>query len=271
METRMLKNGTRIPVIGFGTWQLQGDECVRAVASALEVGYRYIDTADRYKNHREVAQAINRSGIKREEIFLTTKVWWEKLKHDDVIESVHRFLEELNTPYLDLVLIHWPNRAIPLSETLPAFTELLESGAIKAMGVSNFTVHHLQDALKLGAPITNNQVEFHPSLSQPELKQFCDTQGIVMTAYSPLAQGHDAALPVVKELAAKYDKSETQVVLNWIISHGVVPIPRSSGRTHAADNFAATTWKLSPEDVARLDQENVGYRTLIPEFADFDY
>ena len=271
----------KIPILGFGTWQLQGKECLKAVETALEVGYRHLDTADAYENHQEVAKAMKNSGVKREEIWLTTKLWRSDLQAKKTMKACDRVLQELQTDYLDLYLIHWPNKEVPIGETLEAMTKLQEEGKIRNIGVSNFTIHHLEDAtiaLKAmwqatgkEAKIITNQVEFHPTLNQESLKKFCNDNEIIVTAYSPIAQGYDLKLPVVKELAKNYGRSESQVVLNWLMQKEIVAIPRSSSRDHIEDNFKSLEWDLSAEDVNILDGLDEGYRIVEPEFNEFDY
>src|SRR5260221_2711941 len=195
MKEFKLSTKTSIPALGLGTWLLTGRDCIDGVEAALEIGYRHIDTADMYGNHYEVRKGIEQSGIKREEIFITSKVWRDNLHYNDLIETCKRNLEELNIAYLDLYLMHWPNRKIPLKETFDAFEFLKAEGLIKACGVSNCNIHHLSDIMKNGYTIVNNQVEFHPALNQKELKEFCDKNNIVITAYSPLGHGRDLALP----------------------------------------------------------------------------
>jgi diketogulonate reductase-like aldo/keto reductase len=207
-------------------------------------------------------------------------LWWSDLKAKDTLKACDRVLKELQTDYLDLYLIHWPNHEVPIGETLEAMQKLKEDRKIRHIGVSNFTIHHLQDALNWmthhsvhhkPVKIVTNQVEFHPSLNQDSLKKFCDDHEIVITAYSPIAQGYDLKLPVVKELAEKYGRSTSQIVLNWLLQKGIVAIPRSSSRDHIEDNFKALEWDLSKEDVKRLDSLDEGHRIVNPGHGEFDY
>lgn len=270
MQTRRLNEGSAMPVLGLGTWLLKGDVCRRAVAKALELGYRHIDTAELYGNQRAIAAAIKESGVRRQALFLVSKVWYTNLTRYAVLESCERTLEELQTDYLDLFLIHWPNRGIPISETLEAMQKLAERGLIRALGVSNFTIRHLQEALTTGLTIAVNQIEFHPSLNQYELKEFCDQQAIALTAYSPIAQGEDLKLPPVLEIAKQRQRSPSQVILNWLIQKGMAAIPRSADPTHLADNLRSLEWKLTPQEIQRLDTLNTDNRLINPRFAEFD-
>jgi 2,5-diketo-D-gluconate reductase B len=190
-----MKSLQGIPVLGFGTWPLKGQQCFESVRTALALGYRHIDTADGYANHREVGQAIRDSGVTREEIFLTTKVRRNDLRRDDVIAACERFLAELQTDYLDLALIHWPNNDIPMAETFAGFQELKDRGAVRNVGVSNFTIARLERAGAITDGIIVDQVEYHPSLNQQSLLDYCQSRDIAVTAYSPVAKGQDLHLP----------------------------------------------------------------------------
>ncbi len=271
MKTLPLEEGVEIPVLGLGTWQLKGETAQSAVEKALEVGYRLIDTADAYGNHKEVALAIKNSGIKRVDLFLTTKIWQSDLNRENVISAGNRFLNELEVDYIDLLLIHWPNKEINLEETLEAMNELKRKGIIRSIGVSNFTINHLKDSLNAKVRITNNQVEIHPTLSQIDLRNFCKENNIIVTAYSPIAQGQDLHLPLIQNLAAKYNKPPSHVILNWIIQSGMVAIPRSSNIEHIVDNFRTLDWELEKQDVDEIDNLNSNNRLINPSFSEFDH
>ncbi len=266
-----LKSGYKIPLLGFGTWQLGGEVAESSVSQALTVGYRHIDTADAYGNHHQVAAAIKKSGLEREEIFLTTKIWRESLGENEVPKAVDRFLEELETDYLDLLLIHWPNKEVPVAETLAAMDKAKKAGKARSVGVSNFTIRHLKEALATGVLIENNQVEFHPSLNQKELKEFCDKEGILLTAYSPLGRGQDLQLPLIQELARKYQRRESQIILNWLISKNIVAIPKSANPQHIEDNFLSLEFQLEASDIAAIDNIQSSHNRVVrPAFAEFD-
>lgn len=269
MKNMKLKEGNDIPIIGFGTWLLKRDECRRSVETAFEVGYRHIDTADVYGNHEEVAKAIRNSGLKREELFITSKVWRSELTRKLALYAGDRFLDELDIEYLDLLLVHWPNKDVPISETMSAFGELKEKGITKSIGVSNFTIDHLEAILKTNINISVNQVEFHPSLNQEDLRKYCDEKGIVLTAYSPNAQGEDFKLDEVKKLANKYSKTESQIILNWIINKNIVAIPRSSNPKHIKENLESWDWEMEDDDYKSLDDLNTGNRLVNPSFNEF--
>jgi diketogulonate reductase-like aldo/keto reductase len=271
MKTLKLNNKTYIPVLGFGTWKLTGKICEKSVEVALQSGYRHIDTADRYGNHKDIAKVLKSCGLKREELFITSKLWLTDLHYKDAIDAGKKILDELGIEYLDLFLIHWPDRTVPIDETLEAINDLKEADLVNTLGVSNFTINHLKDALKTGVEITNNQVEFHPTLNQKELKQFCDENNIVITAYSPLAFGQELELESIKKLAQKYEVSAAQVILNWIISKNIVTLTKSSNPDHIKDNFKTLSWNLSEEDILEIDKLNTKNRVLLPEFHDFNY
>lgn len=271
MEYFPLTDSVSIPALGLGTWKLRGKTCYKAIRDALNMGYRHIDTADRYKNHKIIGKAIKDSDVPRFEIFITTKVWWSDLHKEKLIRKAHRFLRELCTDYIDLLLIHWPNKKIPLKESLEAMWVLRESGKIRTFGVSNFTQHHLQDALDLGFQVTNNQVEFHPSFTQYPLKEFCDQNGIVLTAYSPLGQGLDLTLPVIEEIARSKGCSPAQVILRWLVSRGIAAVPKATDTHYMKENLQSLEVSLSEEELKKIDSLNKNNRLLALKFAEFDY
>lgn len=272
MKMIKLNEEVSLPVLGFGCWQLEPNgETQKSVEAALEVGYRHIDTADAYGNHRDVAKAIQNSGIERKQLFITTKIWRDDLSKKGVLDSAERFMEELKTDYFDLLLIHWPNREYPIDETLAAMNELKEKGIIKAIGVSNFTQHHLEDALKTGVEVTNNQIELHPTFNNQELVRFCKENGMTVTSYSTNGRRQDLELDVIKELAKKYEKTPYQIILNWAISQDILVIPRSSKPERVKENFGAIDFELSLEDIALINQVSQEPRLSAPGFADFDY
>ncbi len=258
-----------IPILGFGTWPLKGEECVASVRTALACGYRHIDTADGYQNHQEVGRAIREAGVPRHELFLTSKVRRDDLHMDAVIAAGQRFVDELQTDYLDLLLIHWPNADIPMEATFAGFQALKEQGIIRNFGVSNFTVARLERAMLITEGIIANQVEYHPSLNQGALLEYCQSHQIVVTAYSPVAKGQDLTLPVIQELATQYRRSASQVILAWLIGKGIVAIPSSGTAAHIEDNWHAGEWELSAADSTRIDQAHRDHRMTNPAFAEF--
>lgn len=270
-KTIRLNSSTSIPVLGLGTWQLTGQECVEAVAAALQAGYTHIDTADGYGNHREVAAGIKKAGTPREQFFITTKlVYPSGYTAEAVRADGERFLQELETPYIDLLLIHWPNRGVPFEETLKVMNELKQEGKIKAVGVSNFTPHHLDDALKAGIEITNNQVEVRPRFNQKALRDYCASKNISITAYSSL-KGGETELPLIVELAGKYGKTPAQIILNWIVARGMIAIPKSAHPERIKENLAALDFTIDEADLTQIDALPQTGRINDPSFGDFDY
>lgn len=271
MKTIRLNENAQIPILGFGTWQIKGADCTDAVKTALDVGYRHIDTADRYENHQSVGAGIKESGIAREDIFLTTKVWMDMLEPDAVRSDVSRFLDELQTDYIDLLLIHWPNREVPIADTIGVMEELKGAGSLRAIGVSNFTEHHLEDALATGHEVAVNQVEVHPGFPQHALRAFCKEHGIAVTAYSPLGRGEVLDMPLMKELAEKYEVGPGVIAINWILSRGMIAIPKAASTKHIENNFKALDFEMDVGDLDLIDQLHETGRVMDPSFADFDY
>lgn len=271
IPTRPLKPQGEIPLMGFGTYPMKGDECRQAVETALECGYRHLDTADAYGNHDAVAEAVAASGVPREELFLTSKIMRDRLRHDEFLRAGDRILKELRTDYLDLLLIHWPNNEIPMEETLRAMARLLDEGKIRAAGVSNFTVKRLGRALALDlAPISVNQVEYHPFLNQKGLHRFCEENGVVVTAYSPLAQGKVAEDPTLQRIAERLGRTASQVTLRWLFQRGIVAIPKASSRKHAESNLGVLDFELSLDDFNAIDNLGRWERLITWDVADFD-
>jgi diketogulonate reductase-like aldo/keto reductase len=270
-EILTLTKGVTVPKLGFGTWQLTGVAATEAVAEALKVGYRHIDTADGYGNHREVGEGISRSGVPREEIFITTKlVYPDGYTAAAVMRDGSRFLEELQVSYADLLLIHWPNRKVPFAETLGAMEVLKKEGKIRAIGVSNFTERHLEEALESGVEIVNNQVEVRPQFNQKALRDYCASKNISITAYSSL-KGEEMALPLFEELAKKYQKTPAQIILNWVMARGMIAIPKSAHPERIKENFDSARFDMEEEDLLRIDTLPQTGRVNDPAFSDFEY
>ena len=242
-----------MPALGFGTWQLENGAAVPLVEKALEVGYRHIDTAQIYGNERDVGAAIKASGVKRDEIFLTTKVWIDKFADGDLQRSAEKSLERLGVDQVDLLLLHWPKPDVPLAETLKALNEVRSRGLTRAIGLSNFPSTLLAEAARLSeAPIANDQVEYHPYLSLKTLKAKADELGTSITAWSPLAQGKVASDPVLVEIGQAHGKTPGQVTLRWIIQQGVIAIPRTSNPKRIEENFDILDFELSADEMARI-------------------
>ena len=251
----ILNNGVEMPWLGLGVFMSKdGQEVENAVKAALAHGYRSIDTASIYQNEKGVGKAICESGIPREEIFLTSKVWNSDQGYESTIRAFEKSLDKLQTGYLDLYLIHWPKGKLSV-ETWKAMEELHAKGKIRAVGVSNFLVRHLKEFLPecRVAPAVN-QVEFHPELVQPELLEFCKKNQIQQEAWSPIMKGRVNEIPVLKALAVKYGKTPVQVVLRWDIQKGVVTIPKSVNPGRIISNANIFDFELSEEDMAEISR-----------------
>ena len=253
-STTTLNNGVKMPWLGLGVFQSKdGEEVITAVKTALGNGYKSIDTAAIYQNERGVGTAILESGVAREEIFLTSKVWNTEQGYTTTLAAFEESLEKLQTDYLDLYLIHWPKGERSV-DTWKALEEIYAKGQAKAIGISNFLVHHLKDFLphcKVMPAV--NQVEFHPELIQPDLLKYCQNKGIQLEAWSPIMKGRVNDIPILQELAAKYGKTPVQITLRWDIQKGVVTIPKSVTPQRILANADIFDFELSPEDMAKID------------------
>lgn len=271
METVKLRSGNEMPMIGLGTWLLRGDECVEAVAKAIEIGYRHIDTAAAYENHAEIRKGIERSGLKREDLFITSKVWYDALHYDQVLAACDKALSELGTDYLDLYLIHWPNKHVPMEETFGALEKLHKDGKVRDIGVSNFTIAHIRRALEVSrVPISVNQVEYHVHLNQEDLLAECRKHGICITAYAPLARKAVLSEPALEEAASRHGKTPAQVALRWLVQKGIAAIPKASSEEHLRANFEIFDFELSPEEMKAIDEIPTRRRYIAPGWAEFD-
>ncbi|MCO8265973.1 aldo/keto reductase [Haloferax sp. AB510] len=258
-----------MPMLGLGTWQnTNADECRNAVQTALEMGYRHIDTAQAYENETEVGEGIAAADVDRDEVFLATKVWIDELSYDDVIESTEESLEKLGVDYVDLLYVHWPSRTYDAEETLAAFDELVERGLTKRVGISNFEPEQVREAAELSeSGAFANQIEMHPLLQQEELREVCADEDIEIVAYSPLARGNVFDVDVLSDIAEKHDASEAQVSLAWLREKGVTAIPKATSEGHIRDNWESLAVELDDEDVAAIDAIDVEDRRVDPGFA----
>jgi len=242
-----------MPALGFGTWQLDNGTARPLVEQALEIGYRHIDTAQIYRNERDVGAAIAASGIKRDDIFLTTKVWIDHFADGDLQRSAEKSLEKLGVDHVDLLLLHWPKPDVPLAQTMAALNDVRERGLTRAIGLSNFpsaVMAAAQAASK--APIATNQVEYHPYLSQKTLIAAAHAAGTSITAWSPLAQGKVADDPVLIGIGETHGKTPGQVTLRWLIQQGVIAIPRTKTPARIAENFDILDFELSDAEMAAI-------------------
>ena len=266
-ETTLTVQGVTIPKLGFGTWQLEEAQCVRAVRDALELGYDHIDTARAYGNEAQVGQGLHDSGRNRDEIFLTTKLWYSELSAIGVHDQLEQSLRDLRTEYVDLLLIHWPNPRIELGETLGAMREAQEAGRVRHLGVSNFPSALLREALR-HAPLLCDQVEYHPFLGQPQVLEVAREHDLALAAYSPLAHGAVPRDPVLSEIGDAHGKSAAQVALRWLLDQPrVAAIPKASSRERIAANIDVFDFELSDEERGRIAALERGYRTASPSWA----
>ncbi|WP_299233322.1 aldo/keto reductase [Natronomonas sp.] len=258
-----------MPALGLGTWENDDPEaCRTSVRTALETGYRHVDTAQIYRNEAAVGDGIAAADVDRGEVFLATKVWTNRLGHDDVIESTKESLERLGTDYLDLLYVHWPSGDYDPAETLPALEELREEGLVERIGVSNFEPSHIETAREvLDAPIFANQIEVHPLLQQRRLREFCADADIELVAYSPLARGDVFGVDVLSEIADERGVSEAQVSLAWLREKGITAIPKATGGDHIRDNWASLELTLSESETERIDALEDERRKVDPSFA----
>ncbi|CAH8770403.1 aldo/keto reductase [Paenibacillus dendritiformis] len=270
-----LNNGIDMPWMGLGVFKVEeGSELVEAVKAAVKYGYRSIDTAAVYANETSVGQGIREAlaenGLNREDLFVTSKVWNADLGYESTLAAYETSLKKLGLDYLDLYLIHWPV-AGKYKDAWRALEKLYKDGRVKSIGVSNFQVHHLEDLMKDAEIIpVVNQVEFHPLLNQKELRDFTKKHGIQLEAWSPLMQGELLNHPLLKEIADKYGKSITQVILRWDLQHGVVTIPKSTKEHRIVENASLFDFELSPEDMDRIDGLNEN-RRIGPDPDNFDF
>lgn len=262
--------GARIPTLGFGTFRLGPEDARRMVRSAIEIGYRHIDTAQMYGNEEAVGQGLKDVGVGREQVFLTTKVWPDRFHAGDLERSAQESVDRLGTDYVDLLLLHWPNPDVDLRETLGALMHVKEQGRARHIGVSNFTNALLDQAVDVcgeGVLVTN-QVEYHPFLTQRSVKDKLNAYGMAMTAYCPLAQGKVLGDPVLKEIGRQYGKNEAQVALRWLLEQNVIAIPRTTKTGNAKLNLDVFDFALSTDDMRRIDEKLQGDdRVVNPSFA----
>ena len=266
-DTTLTVQGVTIPKLGFGTWQITGEDCVVAVRDALELGYHHIDTARAYGNEQQVAQGLHDCGRNRDEVFITTKLWCDDLSAVGVHDQIEHSLRDLRTEYVDLLLIHWPNPEFPLADTLEAMLEARAAGRVRHIGVANFPSALLAEALE-HAPLLCNQVEYHPYLGQPRVLALARERDVMVTAYSPLAHGELLGDRVIAEIAAAHDATPAQVVLRWLLDQpNVAAIPKASSREHRAANLAVFDLELGDDERGRIAGLERGRRTADPSWA----
>ena len=246
-------NGAKIPAIGLGTWELRGRTCARIVEQALKLGYRHIDTAQVYENEREVGEGLRGSGIRRSEVFVTTKVWPTNFAPRDLLRSAKESLARLRLTEVDLLLLHWPNRQLPLADTLGALAHASELGLTRHIGVSNFTPALIEEAVaSCPVPLVCDQVEYHPYLDQTEVREACASKGIAVVAYSPIAKGRIRNDKALVRIGDRYRKTAVQICLRWLVQQNVSAIPRSSKLERLSENIDIFDFELSDQDMQEI-------------------
>lgn len=267
-----------IPVLGLGTWQSKGQDCIDVVSQALQMGYEHIDTAQAYDNEVEVGKGIKQSGVARDKFFLTTKIFPDDMKFEPekLHKAAERSLKNLDTDYVDLLLLHWPDERVDLAKTIPALCELQKQGLARHIGVSNFNIANIIEAKKYAdVPLVVNQVEFHPFIKQDTLQTFLNNHHMVLEAYSPLARGDVFDNELIKQIADKHDITPAQVSLAWILSNkDRVAIPKTSNPDHLQGNLAAMKVQLSAEELEQIgnlatsDGRKIEHPDYSPEWDD---
>lgn len=246
--------GRPMPVLGLGTWQLSGSACERVVRTALDIGYRHIDTAEMYGNESDIGRAVAAGTVPRGDLFITTKLWTNHLRARDVGPTVEASLRKLRTDYVDLLLIHWPNPSVPIGETLGAMQKLAAAGKARAIGVSNFPVALMREAVEtLKMPIVCNQVEYHVRLDQRPVLDYARRHRLAVVAYCPLGRGRLIDHPVLTRIGGKHGKTAAQVALRWLVQQpGVAAIPKSSSERNLRANFEIFDFALDEDDLAAI-------------------
>jgi 2,5-diketo-D-gluconate reductase B len=246
-------HGANIPAIGLGTWELRGRSCARLVEQALRLGYRHIDTAQIYENEREVGEGLRASAVKRDEVFVTTKVWTTHFAPPDLERSTKESLSKLHLSEVDLLLLHWPSPRVPLPETLGALARVKQLGLTRHIGVSNFTVALIEEAVAAcSEPLVCDQVEFHPYLDQAKVRDACALNGLALVAYSPIAKGRIKNDRILARIGLDYGKTAAQVCLRWLVQQNVSAIPRTSRVERLKENIDIFDFELSDEEMALI-------------------
>ena len=246
-------HGARIPMIGLGTWDLRGRACARVVEQALRLGYRHVDTAQAYDNEREVGEGLRASGVKREEAFITTKVWSSHFAPRELERSTKESLAKLRLSEVNLLLLHRPNPQVPLSETIGALCKMKTMGLARHIGISNFTVALVEEAVRLSRePLVTNQIEYHAYLDQSKVIAACRRLGISITAYSPIARGRATDDALLERIGRAHGKTAGQVALRWLVQQGVIVIPRTSKVERLAENLALFDFALTSAEMTEI-------------------
>jgi diketogulonate reductase-like aldo/keto reductase len=246
-------NGARIPLLGLGTWDLRGKSCARMVEEALRLGYRHIDTAAMYRNEDAVGEGLRASGVPRDQVFITTKVWSSDLRARDFERSARESVEKLRVRNVDLLLIHWPNSSVPLKETIGALCKMKSEGLARHIGVSNFDPTLVADAVKLATePLVNNQIELHPYNDQSKTIAASRKAGLAITAYTPIARGRVAGDELLSRIGKAHGKTAAQVCLSYLVKQGIVVIPKTSHAERLKENAEIFDFQLTPAEMKEI-------------------
>ena len=268
MPRHLSIHGVVVPTLGLGTYKLRGSDAETAVRNALDIGYRHIDTAQMYGNEEEVGRGLKASGVARDDVFVTTKVWRDDLDAAGVHRVADESLRKLDTDYVDLLLMHWPNADIPLEETIRALADVRDAGKARLIGVSNTPIEMLERALEIEPTLACDQVEYHPFLSQDTLLEAVRARGLFLTAYSPIAQGAVVDDATLQAIGDAHGATPVQVTLAWLIQQDrVAAVPKATSRAHIEANFAALDLTLSADEVAQIDALARSQRLVQPGFA----
>ncbi|MGB9368489.1 MAG: aldo/keto reductase [Xanthobacteraceae bacterium] len=247
-------NGAKIPVLGLGTWQLNGAVGSRITEQALKLGYRHLDCALIYGNEKEIGEGLHASGVKREDVWVTTKVPHTELAPANLARAVKQSLANLRVSDVNLLLVHWPNPEIPLADTMGAMCEMKKKGLARNIGISNFTVQLIEEAVKLSSePIVTNQIEWHPYLDEEKVRAACAKHGIAVTAYCPIARGRAVGDETLACIGKKHGKTAGQVSLRWLVQKGAIVIPRTSKVERLTENMSIFDFALTPQEMAEVD------------------
>lgn len=254
MKNVKLASGQEMPILGLGTWKLKGRQCEQITKIAIEMGYTHIDTAWMYENQREIGNVLREIRIERQNLFITTKIWHTHLKHADVLSQFDVCLKDLQTEYVDLLLIHWPSDTVPFEETFSAFQEIYDAGKVKSIGISNFSIDQVNLACKVSdLPICTNQVEYNIHNNKEELRKHCHEHKMPITAHRPLAVGNLAADTELAEIGNRHGKTAAQVALRWLIQKEIITIPKSGSAPHLRENLDIFEWQLTEAEMHSLE------------------
>ena len=256
MKNIKLASGHEIPIFGLGTWKLNGSLCERVVKIAIDLGYTHIDTAWMYENQREIGKALRDINANRDELFITSKIWHTHLKRDEVLSQFDICINDLQMDYVDLLLIHWPSESVPFEETFGALKEIYDAGQVKSIGISNFSIEQVQRACDISElPICTNQVEYNVRNNKEELRVYCESRNIPITAHRPLAFGNLAGDRQLSEIGKRHGKTAAQVALRWLVQKGIITIPKSSSEPHLRENLEIFDWELAEAEMQTFEKQ----------------